>query len=93
MIILLLAGLAWADQAQDLNCNGIDLADEPSVDVLDPDCAAHVDGKGQIYASADYYYDYASFGCEHFLPALAEVFLEVDPARGWAGGADDAVEP
>jgi len=30
---------------------------------------------------------------EHFLPALAEVFLEVDPARGWAVVADDAVEP
>ena len=37
---------------QDLNCNTIDLADEPVF--TDPDCT---------YGSADYYYDYISWGC------------------------------
>ncbi|MCB9693164.1 MAG: thrombospondin type 3 repeat-containing protein [Alphaproteobacteria bacterium] len=49
---------------QDLNCNGIDVADEIEVDILDPLCAQNVDpDTGEPYRSADYYYDYDSFGC------------------------------
>jgi hypothetical protein len=68
--LLLLAGLALADDPQDLNCNGIDVADEPLVDVLDPACSAHTDSHDQVLSSADYYYDYFSFGCQYFLPDL-----------------------
>ncbi len=53
--------------AQDLNCNGIEFSDEVAVDLSDPLCAANVDEYGVPYASADYYVDYASFGCAYFV--------------------------
>lgn len=49
---------------QDYNCNGIDVADEIEVDVDDPLCQQNVDpDTGEPYTSADYYYDYDSYGC------------------------------
>ena len=52
----------------DYNCNGVDAADEGTVDVSDPMCAANVDPNGDPYTSADYYYDYGTFGCLIFMP-------------------------
>jgi len=82
LAMLLVAVAAQADDLQDLNCNGIDAADEPVVDALDPDCAENRDDEGQVIASADFYYDYASFGCSFFLPDH-EVDLDED---GFASG-------
>ncbi len=54
---------------QDYNCNGIDVADEIEVDIDDPLCAMNIDpATGEPYRSADYYYDYDSFGCLIFTP-------------------------
>lgn len=54
---------------QDYNCNGIDVADEIEVDITDPLCAQNTDpDTGEPYRSADYYYDYDSFGCLIFTP-------------------------
>jgi len=55
---------------QDFNCNSIDVDDEPLVDFTDPECLVNVDEDGNPYQSADYYYDYASFGCMFFTPPL-----------------------
>ncbi len=53
---------------QDLNCNGLDAWQEISVDTSDPLCAAHVDPfSGQPHTSADYYFDYGSYGCAFFV--------------------------
>ena len=48
-----------AEVTQDLNCNTVDVADERAVDADDPDCAANLPG----WWSADWYYDYSSYGC------------------------------
>ena len=36
----------YAEVEQDLNCNGIDVRDEPAVDLTDPECAEQVDENG-----------------------------------------------
>jgi len=65
MMILLAAGVA---AAEDRNCNGLDGADEPIIDVADPACAVHVDpSTGLPYDTADWYHDYASHGCRDFV--------------------------
>ena len=38
--------VCYSDINQDLNCNGIDVADENPVDLSDPLCAANVDPFG-----------------------------------------------
>lgn len=49
---------------QDLNCNTINVDDEIEVDITDPLCQMNVDPEtNEPYRSADYYYDYDSFGC------------------------------
>ena len=53
------------DLEQDLNCNFIDVSDELAVDLDDATCAANLDGDGDPYPNADYYYDYTSFGCDY----------------------------
>lgn len=45
---------------QDLNCNGIDVADEDDIDPLDPECE-----DADTALNQDYFYDYAQFGCEY----------------------------
>ena len=52
---------------QDLNCNGIEVSEEEPVDLSDPICMANVDDDGNPYPNADYYIDYASFGCRYFV--------------------------
>ena len=67
VLILAGSGSAWAncvnDLVQDLNCNGIDAQHEVLIDLTDPVCAANLDGAGEPYPNADYYYDYATQGC------------------------------
>jgi hypothetical protein len=54
--------------AQDVNCNGIDSAREPLVNLADPACAANIDpATGLPYTSADRYHDYVSLGCRLLL--------------------------
>ncbi|MEC8278021.1 MAG: thrombospondin type 3 repeat-containing protein, partial [Myxococcota bacterium] len=55
----------YSDIDQDLNCNGLDVSDEPPVDLNDPICASTSDANGVPYPNADYYYDYNSFGCRY----------------------------
>ena len=50
---------------QDLNCNNIEVFDEPAVDLTDPLCAENVDDAGAPFPNGDYYYDYTSFGCAY----------------------------
>ena len=45
--------------SQDLNCNGVDAADETVVDLLDPECAA------AGHPNADYFFDFGSYGCRY----------------------------
>ncbi len=60
----------------DFNCNAIDGADEILVDILDPLCAANIDPlTGLPYESADYYFDYNSYGCQHFTLPLDTDFI------------------
>ena len=76
LLTLLLTGPTHAQSCsesltQDLNCNTIDVSLENLVDINDPECAANVDpNTGEPYASADYYYDYFSWGCQFFLLPL-----------------------
>ncbi|MEQ1565079.1 MAG: IPT/TIG domain-containing protein [Myxococcota bacterium] len=49
---------------RDLNCDAVDAADEPAVDLSDPECAANLDPwTGQPFATTDAYYDYPAYGC------------------------------
>ncbi len=48
---------------QDLNCNGVDVVDEVTVDLTDPECSGLTNADGIPYPNADFYYDYVSFGC------------------------------
>ena len=71
--LILLAALALlavptTAAAVDLNCNGIDEEDEPPVDLTDPLCLAAVDPNGDPWPNADYYVEYADFGCVYPLP-------------------------
>ncbi|MBT3218905.1 MAG: hypothetical protein HN348_07415, partial [Proteobacteria bacterium] len=53
---------------QDLNCNGIDVSEDPLVDTADSACAANIDtATGKPYSSLDYYHDYKSFGCTYYI--------------------------
>jgi len=61
------AGGCYTTMTQDLNCNGIDVSDEPLIDLTDPMCAGHVDDLGNPYESADYYHDYYIYGCQYFV--------------------------
>lgn len=61
---------------QDQNCNAIDAADEILVDLLDPMCAANLDpATGLPFESADYYFDYNSYGCQHFTLPIDTDFI------------------
>lgn len=62
---------------QDYNCNGIDVNDEPLVDITDMDCMQNTDPDGNPYESADYYYDYNSFGCTIFMPPYDDGDLDL----------------
>ena len=65
MSILANAEPCYSDIDQDLNCNGLDVSDEPPVDLNDPICSSTTDSNGVPYPNADYYYDYNSFGCRY----------------------------
>ena len=52
-----------SDVWQDLNCNSVDVADEPAVDLTDPVCLAWTDADGIPFPNADWYFDYTSYGC------------------------------
>ncbi len=56
----------------DLNCNGWTRDEDPLVDTQDPVCAVLLDpATAEPFESADYYYDYISYGCSVFLdPSL-----------------------
>jgi len=51
----------------DFNCNFIPWDQEPVVDTQDPECAKNLDPEGNVFESADVYYDYISFGCEYLV--------------------------
>jgi len=80
------------DILQDLNCNGIDVGDEVTVDVSSSECENNDPdpGTGLPYDNADYYWNYSSFECEFFGPdydpdqdllsgGSVEVFEDGDP--------------
>ncbi|MEZ4236347.1 MAG: thrombospondin type 3 repeat-containing protein [Myxococcota bacterium] len=52
---------------QDLNCNGIDIFDEPTFDPnIDPQCLSNIDpNTGQPYDNNDYYHDFNRFTCDY----------------------------
>jgi hypothetical protein len=51
---------------QDLNCNGVDIADEPDIDNSSSECQQNTSpATGLPYSSNDYYWDYHIFECEH----------------------------
>jgi Thrombospondin type 3 repeat len=55
-----------AELFQDLNCNTIDLSDEPTIDNSSDTCQAEVDPvTGVPYDSNDYYWDYNRFECDY----------------------------
>ena len=82
----------YTDLDQDLNCNGIDVADERAVNTDDPLCNVNRPDPGpggeptEPYESSDYYYDYHVFDCQLFMLAdnngdgLPDVVV-TDPAR------------
>ena len=49
--------------AQDINCNGVEAADEPTVDMTDPTCASTLGKNGLPHPNGDYYLEYGTFGC------------------------------
>jgi len=54
------------DIAQDLNCNGIDVADEPLIDNSSTECQQNTSPvTGLPYESNDYYWDYHIWECEY----------------------------
>ena len=53
------AGTCYSDLTQDLNCNNVDVLDEPATS--DAKCK---------YDSADWYYDYAAYGCAYSVADL-----------------------
>ena len=59
-----------AQRARDMNCNLVDAADEPAVDLSDPICAAELDPDGNPWTSGDAYLDYGTWGCAWPLGAL-----------------------
>ena len=92
-MVILLAHLTHAatcqnDLTQDLNCNGIDARYETRVNLQDDVCAASVDGAGTPYPNADYYYNYADFGCIYPVvgydadaDGMSDVLLMLDPGE------------
>ena len=53
---------------QDLNCNWIDVSDEPIIDVTPESCQSHTDPfTGAPFDNRDYYFDYESFSCEYHI--------------------------
>lgn len=51
---------------QDLNCNGLDVSDEPLIDNSSPTCQAEVDPlTGVPYDSNDYFWDWFHFDCTY----------------------------
>lgn len=71
---------------QDLNCNGVDVVDEVSVDLTNPECLVNTNTYGIPFPNADYYYDYVSYGC---LVPLLGLDLDFDGL----GGGDLALMP
>lgn len=75
----------WTNElvTQDLNCNGVDLVDELTVDTTDPVCASNLDPvTGLPYETLDVYYDYASFGCDlitDWMDVDADLLVGYDP--------------
>ena len=84
---------------QDFNCNAIDGADEILVDILDPLCAANLNpATGLPFESADYYFDYNSYGCQHFTLPLDTDFIlpgnsQVPLFEGIGGHCDPMQDP
>lgn len=63
----------WAAtvHVRDRNCNDIEAADEPLVDLADPLCAANLDpATGSPFISADEYVDFDLHGCTYPIAAL-----------------------
>jgi hypothetical protein len=79
-----------ADLFQDLNCNTIDVFDEPDIDVSSADCQANLDPKtGQPYSNNDYYWDYNRFDCQWLtvtydqdLDGLSQGTIQIFPPGG-----------
>ena len=57
--------VCYRRQAQDLNCNGIEVTEEQSIDLADPLCRSTTDSSGVPWPNADYYVEYGSFGCAY----------------------------
>lgn len=73
---------------QDLDCDTIDEADEPLIDLGDPACAANVDPEtGLPYDNDDYYIDYGSYGCEYSILDLTDPAFDID--NDLLGGSED----
>ena len=54
------------DVYQDLNCNGISVEDERSIDTTSPECQGNTDPDTNLpYDNNDYYFDYSRFECEY----------------------------
>ncbi|MCB9693165.1 MAG: thrombospondin type 3 repeat-containing protein [Alphaproteobacteria bacterium] len=83
----------------DFNCNAIDGADEILVDILDPLCAMNLDPEtGLPFESADYYFDYNSYGCSFFTLPLDTDFIlpglsQVPIFEGIGGHCDPMKNP
>ena len=61
---------------QDLNCNGVEVEEEPPVDLADPVCAENLGQEGNPFPNADYYVGYDWFGCAYpVIPTLADPSL------------------
>jgi len=61
---------------QDLNCNGIDVFDEPTFDPnIDPQCLGNVDPEtGLPYDNNDYYHDFYRFTCQYVTDGFDQDF-------------------
>ena len=63
LALALLLPSAVQAQEQDLNCNGIPESEEVLVDLGEVHCQFHTDSDGVPWPNADYYVNYADFGC------------------------------
>ena len=66
LLMMACAILLWPSLslATDVNCNGIEQAQELPVDLADAVCQSHTDTNGDPWPNADYYMMYNDFGCE-----------------------------
>lgn len=62
------------DLYQDLNCNGIDVRDEPDIDMTDPVCVTTLNPEtGEPFENNDWFFDSQSYGCEIPIPNADDV--------------------